>query len=83
MSDSVNYNLLDVRRALTKHIGSKITVRSNLGRHKYNILEGILTETYPCVFLVEVTDNKKDSVKTLSYSYSDIITNDVQLRLVQ
>lgn len=78
---SMNSNLGNVRRALDRHVGSKVIVKSNLGRHKYDVLEGILTETYPCIFLVEVKNEKEDSVQTLSYSYSDIITKDVQLRL--
>lgn len=78
---SMNSNLGNVRRALNRHVGSKVIVKSNLGRHKYDVLEGILTETYPCIFLVEVKNEKEDSVQTLSYSYSDIITKDVQLRL--
>lgn len=77
----MNSNLGNVRRALNRHVGSKVIVKSNLGRHKYDVLEGILTETYPCIFLVEVKNEKEDSVQTLSYSYSDIITKDVQLRL--
>ena len=78
---SMNSNLGNIRRALNRHVGSKVIVKSNLGRHKYDVLEGILTETYPCIFLVEVKNEKEDSVQTLSYSYSDIITKDVQLRL--
>ena len=77
----MNSNLGNVRRALNRHVGSKVIVKSNLGRHTYDVLEGILTETYPCIFLVEVKNEKEDSVQTLSYSYSDIITKDVQLRL--
>lgn len=77
----MNSNLGNVRRALNRHIGSKVIIKSNLGRHRYDVLEGILTETYPCIFLVEVKNEKEDSVQTLSYSYNDIITKDVQLQL--
>lgn len=71
----------NVRRAVSKHIGSKVLVKSNLGRHKYDVTEGIITETYPCIFLVQVKNNEEDTVQTVSYSYTDVITRDVQLTL--
>lgn len=70
-----------VRRAVAKHVGSKVRVRSNLGRHKYDVTEGVITETYPCIFLVRVENAEEDSYQTVSYSYTDVITRDVQLTL--
>lgn len=77
----VNATVGNVRRAVSKHIGSKVLVRSNLGRHKYDVTEGIITETYPCIFLIQVKNNEEDTVQTVSYSYTDVITKDVQLTL--
>ena len=71
----------NVRQAVSKHIGSKVLVKSNLGRHKYDITEGVITETYPCIFLVQVKNEEEDTVQTVSYSYTDVITRDVQLTL--
>ncbi len=76
-----NTNVGSVRRTLSKYVGSKVQVKSNLGRHKYDVTEGIITETYPCIFLVEVKNEAEDSSQTFSYSYTDVITRDVQLRL--
>lgn len=70
-----------VRRAVAEHVGSKVKVRSNLGRHKYDVTEGVITETYPCIFLVQVKNAEEDSYQTVSYSYTDVITKDVQLTL--
>lgn len=70
-----------VRRAVTRHVGSKVKVRSNLGRHKFDVTEGIITETYPSIFLVRVENAEEDSYQTVSYSYTDVITRDVQLTL--
>lgn len=75
----MNASLGNVRNALKKHVGSKVLVKSNLGRHKYDVLEGVITDTYPCIFLVQVEG--EDRVQTLSYSYTDVITRDVQLTL--
>ena len=35
-----------VRRAVSKHIGSKVVIRSNLGRHRVDVTEGIIMDTY-------------------------------------
>lgn len=77
----MNASVGSVRRAVAKHIGSKVRVRSNLGRHKYDVAEGIITETYPCVFLVRIPNAEDDSYQTVSYTYTDVITKDVQLTL--
>lgn len=39
----VNASLGSVRRAVAKHVGSRVQVKSNLGRHKYDVTEGIIT----------------------------------------
>ena len=76
-----NANVGNVRRAVARHVGSKVVVRSNLGRHKYDVTEGIITGIYPCIFLVQVRNEAEDSFQTVSYSYTDVITKDVQLTL--
>ncbi len=70
-----------VRRAVSQHVGSKVRVRSNLGRHKFDVTEGVITEIYPCIFLIRVENEEEDSFQTVSYSYTDVITKDVQLTL--
>ena len=77
----VNASVGSVRRAVSGHVGSKVRVRSNLGRHKYDVTEGVIAETYPCIFLIRVENEEEDSVQTVSYSYTDVITKDVQLTL--
>lgn len=70
-----------VRRAVNNHIGSKVKVMANKGRHKFDVTEGIITETYPSIFLIEVTNELEDSSQTVSFSYTDVLTKDVQMRL--
>ena len=82
MEDSMtNVSVGSVRRAVANHVGSKVRVRSNLGRHKYGVTEGVITETDPCIFLVRIENAEEDSYQTVSYSYTDVITRDVQLTL--
>ena len=70
----------DVRKAVFRHRGSKVVIRANKGRHKYDVNEGIIKEVYPYIFMLEITD-KDDENKMISYSYSDLLTNDVQMTL--
>ena len=71
--------LSDVRKAVFRHRGSTVVVRANKGRHKYDVNEGIIKEVYPYIFMLEIKDN--DENKMISYSYSDLLTNDVQMTL--
>jgi uncharacterized protein Veg len=77
----MNASLGNVRRTLNEHVGSRVLIKSYLGRHKYDVMEGVITETYPCIFLVQVENKEQDNIQTLSYSYTDLITKDVQLTL--
>lgn len=77
----VNASVGSVRRAVSKHVGSKVRVKSNLGRHKYDVTEGVIAEIYPCIFLIRVENAEEDSYQNVSYSYTDVITKDVQLTL--
>ena len=70
-----------VRRAVVKHVGSRVRIRANKGRHKIDITEGVITETYPSIFLVKVDGDVEDTNRTLSFSYSDVLTKDVRLTL--
>lgn len=70
-----------VRRAVKNHIGSKVIIHANKGRHKVDVTEGVITETYPSIFLIQVENDVEDSFKTVSFSYSDVLTKDVQMKL--
>lgn len=70
-----------VRNAVNKHIGSRVVVRCNLGRHKVDVTEGIIAETYPSIFLIKVRNELEDTFQTISYSYTDVLTKDVRITL--
>lgn len=74
-------NVCRVRNAVLRNVGRKVKVKSNKGRNKVDIAEGIIAQTYPCVFLIQLEDSLTDSVKTMSFSYTDVLTKDVVLVL--
>ena len=70
-----------VRRVVNNHIGSKVKVLANQGRHRVDVTEGVITETYPSIFLIQVENEVEDSYKTVSFSYSDVLTKDIKMVL--
>lgn len=74
-------NMCKVRNEVLRNVGKRVKIRSNKGRNKVDIAEGIIAKTYPCVFLVELSNGLTDSVKTMSFSYTDVLTKEVELVL--
>ncbi|GAA4653531.1 Veg family protein [Anaerocolumna aminovalerica] len=70
-----------VRREVVNNIGRRVKIKANKGRHKIDITEGIISETYPSIFLITIDDGNSDSVKTMTFSYTDVLTKDVQMML--
>jgi uncharacterized protein Veg len=67
-----------IKTNMEGHVGEKVLLKANSGRRKVIVREGILEQTYPNIFVVRIegTDNTS---RTVSYSYSDILTQTVQL----
>ena len=64
-----------------KHsVGRRVKVCENKGRNKVDVMEGVISAIYPCVFTVKVVpENMPETEQTFSYSYTDVLTKDVQL----
>ena len=71
-----------VKSSVDKNVGNRVKIRANRGRHKIDITEGVISETYPSIFLVEVENKLDDTVQTVSFSYTDVLTKDVQMQLL-
>lgn len=67
-----------IKKDIDEHVGEKVLLKANSGRRKVMIREGILEKTYPNIFVIRVEGNDRTS-RTISYSYSDILTQTVQL----
>jgi len=66
-----------IRMDLENHLGSRIKLKANRGRKKTVIREGVLERTYPHVFTVRL-DQSKSSIPRVSYSYIDILTENIE-----
>ena len=59
-------------------VGEKVRLKANKGRKKVSVKEGIIEKTYPNIFVVCI-DGGFDTVRRVSYSYSDILTETVEI----
>jgi uncharacterized protein Veg len=75
------YDVNCIRNAVMHQTGKRVKIRINRGRHKVDFTEGIIAETYPSIFLVRIQEKDNTSTRIVSYSYTDIITKDVELIL--
>lgn len=72
-------NISKVYNSITANVGKRVQIISNKGRNRYDITEGVISKTYPCVFLIAVEGELAESIKTISYSYTDVLTKDVEV----
>ena len=73
--------LATIKQDLEDRIGSKIMLVAQTGRKRQTERRGILTETYPSVFVVDL-DPEENSFERVSYSYSDVLTKTVEIEFV-
>ena len=66
-----------VKKELTNHIGDTVSIKYSLGRNKYEEYEAVIKKLYNHVFLVQLSDENVNEIK--SFSYSDIITKTIKI----
>ena len=69
--------LADIKKSLDSHLGKRLQLKANGGRKKTVECEGVLTDTYHAVFVIEL--NEDNACKRVSYSYTDILTEAVEI----
>lgn len=73
-----NLELLRIKKDIESNVGQRVRLKSNRGRRKIIEREGILEKTYPNIFVVRIDENT-DSERRVSYSYTDILTETVEV----
>ena len=68
--------LSTIKRDIERHVGEKVVLKANGGRRKVLVNNGILEKTYPSIFMIRLDS---DTQRTVTYSYSDVLTNTVQI----
>lgn len=72
--------LNEIRKNIEGYVGQQVTLKANKGRKRTMIREGILENTYPSIFVVKINGDY-NSVRRVSYSYSDILTETVEITI--
>lgn len=67
-----------IKSKLDSHLGDTLTVVAQAGRKKVTKRHGILRETFPAVFMVDL-DQDQNNFKHVSYSYTDLLTKNIAL----
>ena len=71
-----------VRASVYQQCGRTVMIQLDRGRNKVDIQEGVIQGAYPSVFTILVKDeNENNPPQLLSFSYSDIITRDIRMKL--
>ena len=73
--ESINV-LATIKKDIEKHVGERVTLKANGGRRKVLVNNGVIEKTYPSIFVIRL-DN--DTQRTVTYSYSDVLTKTVQI----
>lgn len=73
--------LMEIKKGLEGQIGKRLKLTANGGRRKTVIRSGVLSETYPAVFVVEL-DKEENAFERVSYSYADVLTEAVEINFL-
>ena len=65
-----------IKQDMESHIGEKVVLKANSGRKKVLVNNGVLEKTYASIFVIRLDS---DTQRTVTYSYSDVLTNTVQI----
>lgn len=71
----MNINKIKLMMASLK--GKDVKIRVNVGRNKYEYYEGIIDEIYTNLFTLKVKDLTK------SFTFSDVLTKTVQIKVCE
>lgn len=69
-------SVASIKRDIENHVGHRVTLKANGGRRKIFVDRGTIEKTYQSIFLIRL---ENDTQRIVTYSYSDVLTNTVQI----
>ena len=72
-------SITTIKQKLYSHLGDSLTVVARAGRKKVTKRRGVLKETFPAVFVVDL-DQDQNNFEHVSYSYTDLLTKNITLK---
>ncbi|CAM2900137.1 MULTISPECIES: Veg family protein [Dellaglioa] len=70
--------LASIKEKLDAQVGKNLTVVAQAGRKKTTERKGILRETFPAIFVVDLNQDE-NSFERVSYSYTDVLTKNIEI----
>ncbi len=70
-----------IKKAFESNIGKTVMLSAVKGRKRYKIKECVIANAYPGIFVIKTTDPKTNKEKMISYSYSDILTGTIEIKM--
>ena len=71
-----------VRASVLGQLGNRVMIQLDRGRNRIDIQEGVIQGAYPSVFTILIDDESdKNPPQLLSFSYTDVLTRDVRMKL--
>ena len=75
------YMSLEVlKNQVEENIGKKVVVKADKGRNKIITKTGVIENVFPSLFTIKIT-NDFEQQRTISFTYSDLLTSTVKLQL--
>ncbi len=71
-------SIITIKNKFDSHLGESLTIVAQAGRKKITKRRGVLKETFPAVFVVEL-DQDQNNFEHVSYSYTDLLTKNIAL----
>ncbi len=70
-----------VRASVSGQLGNRVMIQLDRGRNRVDIQEGVIQGAYPSVFTILIDEDEKKPPQLLSFSYADILTRDIRMKL--
>jgi len=71
--------LTQIKKNISKYVGKEVIIKADRGRRRSINKEGILDDTYDNIFIVKIKEGVQE--RHLSFSYADLLTDSVELKL--
>ncbi len=71
--------LTQIKKNISKYVGEEVIIKADRGRRRSINKEGILDDTYDNIFIVKIKEGEQE--RHLSFSYADLLTDSVELKL--
>lgn len=71
-------SIVEIKKKLDNRIGEHVLIKAQAGRKRVATHYGILSKTYPAVFVIHLSDDE-GSLERVSYSYTDLLTRNISI----